>query len=88
MKNYWAYVRQNWWTNFRIFLATTPIGWWLSGVFLGAFFGPSSMQTWSLQNLGVAVLITSWWAVSLLIFRKLARRSLKKQGISHDTNTR
>ena len=83
-----SWSRQEWWIRFRICLATEPIWSWTSGAFVGGFIGPSSVPMWSIHNLGAAVLISAWWTLNFLIFRKLARRSLKKQGVSYDTNTR
>ena len=80
--------RQEWWIRFRIYLATTPIWSWTVGAFVGGFIGPSSVPMWSMTNFGASVLISMFWTVISLIIKKLARRSLKKQGVSYDTNTR
>ena len=79
---------QEWWIRFRIYLATTPTWSWTAGAFVGGFIGPSSVPMWSVQNFGASVLIAAWWALNMLVYRTLARWSLKKQGVSYDTNTR
>lgn len=80
--------RDEMWVRFRIYLATTPIWCWTLGTFIGGFIAPSDVPTWSMTNFGASVLISMFWTVISLIIKKLARRSLKKQGVSYDTNTR
>lgn len=83
-----SWSRHDLWREFRIYLATQSMWGWTLGAFIGAFIGPSSVPIWSLHNLGVAILIAAWWSLNLLVYRTLARRSLKKQGVSYDTVTR
>ena len=83
-----SWSRQEWWIRFRIYLATQSIWCWAFGAFIGGFITPSSVPTWSVPNFGASVIISMFWAIIMLIARKLARWSLKKQGVSYDTNTR
>ena len=82
------WYRHDCWREFRIYLATQPIWCWALGAFIGGFIAPSSVPMWSVPNFGASVLIAAWWALNMLVYRTLARRSLKKQGVSYDTNTR